>query len=235
MNFLKYIKIGSLTGLLLWMAIPSLGQQNKPIKVQACYDSSAVPELFSKVPVGFLFTYPDNKKEVTNGFLRGRVRWKKLQITSPQGALKGGILFFDPQKVWNNGHKLDFKVRYADTVLSCELALPYVKNIHFNLYTDSLKRDVDFYLNIEGRFSSGKTYPLDAQSVRFQASAGRLRKNILLLPGSDTAVKAIRVKGIFKWDESLADSCVIPVKKQGKEVTLPTEKELLDRWKKKRR
>ncbi len=236
MNQMHYMKISFVGSILLLLSVTlSFAQQNKPVKVQAQFDSSAVPELFARVPIGLVFTFSDNKKSATWGYLRGKVRWNRLKITSPQGTVKAGMLYFDPRKVWENGHMVDLKISYSDTLLFCELALPYLESIHFNLYTDSLKRDVEFYLNMEGHFSSGKIYPLDTVKVRFQASAGELLGNVLLLPESDTAVHDIQVKGIFKWDAQLADSCLIPVKTQVEDITLPTEQELLDRWKKERR
>ncbi len=215
--------------------LPSHAQQKKVQKVQAFYDSTAIPEVFQKVPVGFRLIFTDQSTAATRGFLHGRIRWRDLNIRTAQGTIHNGELTFDPEKVWENKHRVSFDITYADTTLHCDLALPYLQEIHLNLFVDSIKREVPFYLNTEGHFSSGKVYPLDTGKLRFYTSAGALTGNVLQLPQTDTATKKIRIISVFKWNEAISDSAVVPVKTHIEDVHLPTEKELLRQWKKQRR
>src|SRR5690625_4511149 len=232
---IKIIKIGFLCGcLLIFTKSFLLAQQLKIKKVHVFYDSSAVPELFQEIPIGFSFIFKDGKKKATSGFLHGKIRWKKLDIYSEQGEVNQGRLRFYRDKVLKNNHNVTFRVSYADTTLYCDLALPYLQQIHFNLYTDSIKKQVPYYLNVEGTFSNGKVYPLDTERIHFSGSAGRIENNVLEYSGRDSA-KEIGVRAVFKLDSAINAQVVIPVKTYIEEVRLPTEKELLQRWKKKNR
>lgn len=207
-------------------------QSQKPKEVHIVYDSTAIPELFNTVAIGFTFTWPDGHKTSTRGLLNGRIRWKKLTIQTSQGKVDKGQLTFDPEKVWQNGHKLTFHISIADTTLYCKLALPYVQQVQFNLYTDSLKRDIPFYLNVEGHFSSGRIYPLDTQQVRFKASGGSLENNVLLVKKTDTSIHRVKIHTWVKADPELKDCVWVPVKVIPDTARLPSEKELLQKWKK---
>ncbi len=215
--------------------LPSQAQQKKPQKVQAFYDTTAVPEVFQKIPIGFRFIFADQSTASTRGFLNGKIRWKDLDIKTAQGVVHNGALRFDPKKVWENRHRVSFQVTYAGTTLPCHMTLPYLEKIQLNLFTDSIKPDVPFYLNTEGHFSSGNVYPLDTEKLRFYVSAGTLTGNVLRLPEEDSSTKKILIKSTFKWDEDITDSAVVPVKIHIKAFHLPTEGELLQQWKKKRR
>lgn len=224
-----------LTVFILLLSTAVAAQPSKPVKALAFYDTTAIAELFNKVAIGFTFIYPDGTQISTRGLLQGEMKWNRFSVHTPQGEIRDGQLTFDPAKVWENGHKVTFQIKIADTTLISELSLPYVKQIRFNLYTDSLKRDVPFYLNVEGHFSSGRIYPLDTKNLQFKASAGTLNKNILLVKKADTAVHKVKVCTRFKLDPKLSDSAIIPVKIIQDTADLPTEQELLRQWKRQRR
>lgn len=202
--------------------------------VSVSYDTTAVPELLNTVPVGFTFVFDDGRTASTRGWLGGNIPWRDLQVTSPQGKVEGGLLTFDRQKVWNNGHTVSFRVRVADTTLACSLHLPYVRHIRFNLYTDSIKRNIPFYINVEGRFSSGRVYPLDTGMIAMTASAGSLLGNVLEVKKSDTAVHKVRVCAWLKEDPHMAATITIPVKIVPDTASLPTTRQLLKEWKRER-
>ena len=233
-NIQLSIKIGVLFSMLLGGTYFSHAQQQKPEKVQVFMDTSAVTELFPEVQVGFAFHFPDKSIRTTRGLLGGKIPWKKVKVQSPQGELDQGRLHFLPEKVWHNNHRLDLTVTFADTTFHCQLLLPYLQALHFNLYTDSLKRNVPFYLNVEGRFSSGKIYPLDTEQVRFHTSGGQLHRNIVEVRPTDT-IAALKIYAYFKWDDRIADSTLVPVKTHIAPVHLPTENELMEQWKDERR
>lgn len=216
--------------------LPAVGQRRGSYAVQVCYDSTAVPELFTTIPIGIVITYPDGTRESTRGFLRGRLRWHDLHVSTPQGMVQEGRLTYDRDKVWNNHHRVSFRVTAGDTTLTADLDLPYVEQIRFNLYTDSLKRSTPFYLNVEGRFSSGRIYPLDTGMVAFEKEGGGLLEgNVIALTPGDSDVCILKVYTWLKADPAMRDSAVVPVKKLPDPSSLPTEQQLLDQWKKRKR
>lgn len=232
----QFLKIGIVLSIFIASATQSsVAQQKRLQKVQAFYDSTAIPELFHHIPIGFRFIFADQSAAATRGFLDGKVSWKNIKVRSPQGTIQNRKLHFRPEKVWRNNHQVTFMITYADTTVTCNLPLPYLQKIHFNLYTDSIKRGIRFYLNIEGTFSSGRVYPLDTGKLRFFASAGSLTNNILRISKADSATKNILVKSRVKWDTNIADSIMVPVKTHIKVADLPTEDELFREWKRERK
>ncbi len=231
-----YCKILIIISSLLFISNSSLrAQQSKIEKVQVDYDHHSTPELFYQVPLGLTFTFKNKKTKKTRGYLHGKIRWKKIHITTNQGRVKKGKLSFDPRKVWQNHHKVTFRVTYQDTTFNCEMDLPYLQKIRFNLYTDSIKKRVPYYLNIEGVFSSHKVYPLDTSMLTFQVSNGELEKNILTITDKYQKIKQVKASAYFKLDSSINADVVIPIKTHIADPDLPSEGELLDRWKRKSR
>lgn len=230
----KIINIYSLLAAIFFIVIincPLAAQHLEIEKVQGYFDSTAAPEIFNHVPIGFIFSFSDGSQKKTSGLLSGNLRWRKLKIHSNQGKIKKGILIYDRKHVWNNNHNITFDIKYQDTTLVCNLELPYPQSVRFNLYTDSIKKEVPFYLNVEGTFSNGKIYPLDTNMIHITASSGDIEGNTLRLSPKDTILK-IKTTVSLKWDKTLGDSIVIPVKKHLKEVTLPSEDELFNKWEK---
>jgi hypothetical protein len=226
-----------LAGAALPASFSAFAQDGKAMSVNAFYDSTSVVELFNTVPVGFTFVSADGSAASTRGFLHGRIPWTRLHISSPQGVLRNGQLTFDRQKVWKNSHSVTFyiKIKGNDT-LTCHLVLPYVEHIRFNLYTDSLKRDNPFYLNVEGTFSSGRVYPLDTVMLAFSKSGGgTLQGNVLTVKKGDTAVHRVHVEAWLKYDPDMRIEVSVPVKITADPTTLPTEQQVLKDWKKSRR
>jgi len=208
------------------------GEANAQVgnSVQAYYDSSSVAELFNRIPVGL--TFSGKTPGATKGWLHGRIGWNELSVTSPQGTVDHGVLTFDRGKVWNNHHRISFKVVFRGETLQTDLLLPYVQSLRFHLFTDSLKRDNPFDLNVEGRFSTGKIYPLDTGMVAFtKMGGGRLNGNLLTVTGDDSATQRIKVVARLKTDPAISDSIIIPVKIVPDTASLPSEAQLLKKWK----
>ena len=107
-----------------------------------------------------------------------------------------------------------------------------VDSIYFNLYTDSLKKGVHNYINVDGKLSSGIYQPLMADEVVFSSTAGAWDGNSLILE-KDSKIDSVKVTAYLKKQPTLKKSITIYVKKIETEPPLPTEKELLDEWQKK--
>jgi hypothetical protein len=101
-----------------------------------------------------------------------------------------------------------------------------VDSLFFNLYTDSLKKGVHNYINVDGKLSNGQWLPLTDKQVLFSASAGVFEGNSLII---DTAFKGekITVKVILKSNPAIWKETVIFLKKYNVPERLKTVEEIM--------
>lgn len=104
-----------------------------------------------------------------------------------------------------------------------------VDSIYFNLYTDSLKKGVYNYINVDGKTSGGLFLPLMADEVDFTSSCGKWEGNSLII---DTASKNefVVITAALKKRPTIKKTVTIYVKKVEIVPMLRTEKELLEDW-----
>lgn len=107
-----------------------------------------------------------------------------------------------------------------------------VESIYFNLYTDSLKKGVYNYINVDGKLTNGTYQPLMSNEVTFTSSYGRWDGNSLII---DTAAKqeSVIITASLKEHPEVKKQVTVYLKKIMTEPPLKTEKELLDEWRKK--
>ena len=100
-----------------------------------------------------------------------------------------------------------------------------VEDIYFNLYTDSLKKGIHNYINVDGKLSNGKFYPLDSKQVTFSSSYGKWEGNDLII---DNGYKkdSVVVTAILKDNVSITKTVVIYFKKNLTQERLRTEQEI---------
>jgi len=101
-----------------------------------------------------------------------------------------------------------------------------VDSIFFHLYTDSLKKGVYNYINVDGKLSTGAWRPLTAKEISFSASEGRFEGNSLII---DTAFKGekVTVKAILKENPAQWKEATIYIKKIGDIERLRTVNEVM--------
>ena len=195
---------------LFFICLPADAQQL--VQVRGSYDTAAVTELYNTTPIGIQLVYNDSSTRPTTGLLRGNYRWNKLNIGSSNGKVQNGILYFNRQQLAKDDYRIALTVSDGSGAkFPATITLPHVIGIRFNHYADSIKRDIRFYLNVEGKFSSGKVFPLDTSAVRFAASDGKLLGQDLLLPKNDT-VKTVTVEAWYRHNSKMYLRSVIPVK-----------------------
>ena len=120
------------------------------------------------------------------------------------------------------------------------LGLPFkgmaqkIDSIYFNLYTDSLKKGVYNYINVVGKLANGSYLPLMDEDLIFKSSAGKWQGNSLMIDSSFTNESVI-VYAVLKSQPTVKKSIIIYMKKILTEPVLPTEKELMEGWKKVKR
>ncbi|WP_207513051.1 hypothetical protein [Longitalea luteola] len=102
-----------------------------------------------------------------------------------------------------------------------------VDSIFFHLYTDSLKKGVHNYINVDGKLSDGRWLPLTNKEIDFTASAGKFDGNSLVL---DTAFKGekVTVKAVLKNNTAIWKECTIYIKKVEVVERLKTVDEILN-------
>jgi len=107
-----------------------------------------------------------------------------------------------------------------------------VESIYFNLYTDSLKKGVYNYINIDGKMANGSYLPLMSDEVKFTSSAGKWEGNSLVI---DSTYKkdSVVITASLKEHPEIKKNVTIYLKKIVTEPPLKTEKELLEEWRKK--
>lgn len=118
-------------------------------------------------------------------------------------------------------------------LLLCAFAVKAQKidSIYFNLYTDSLKKGIHNYINVVGKLKDGSYLPLMESDLTFKSSAGKWEGNSLILDSSYSK-ETVTVQATLKAQPNVSKSIVIYMKKNLTEPPLPTEKELLESWKK---
>jgi len=102
-----------------------------------------------------------------------------------------------------------------------------VDSIFFNLYTDSLKKGVHNYINVDGKLSNGSWLPLTNKEIEFTASTGKFVGNSLLI---DSAFKGekVMVKAVLKNNTAIWKEVTIYMKKMESTERLKTLNEVMN-------
>ena len=108
-----------------------------------------------------------------------------------------------------------------------------VDSIYFHLYTDSLKKGVHNYINVDGKLSNGQWMPLTSKEITFSSSHGVFEGNDLILP-PDFKEKKLTVKAVLKSNNAISKEITIWIKKLPDPEKLPTQKEVMREGKRNR-
>jgi hypothetical protein len=87
-----------------------------------------------------------------------------------------------------------------------------VDSIYFHLYTDSVKKGVHNYINVDGKLNNGSWLPLSAKEIEFSTSGGKFEGNDLVLPADFKSEKVI-IKVILKSNPAIWKEIIIWVKR----------------------
>src|SRR3954470_21316087 len=104
-----------------------------------------------------------------------------------------------------------------------------VETIEFHLYTDSLKKGVYNYINIDGKMSDGSWRPLNSKQVQFTCNTGTWDGNSLIIDSSYNKDSVV-VTAAVKTNTGMQKTVTIYMKKNLTNPTLKTEEELLKEW-----
>jgi hypothetical protein len=111
-------------------------------------------------------------------------------------------------------------------------AVTEIESIHFNLYTDSLKKGFYNYINVDGKMTDGTWMPLDSTHIIFTSNAGAFKGNDIFLDSS-WKQETITVKAILRSNPAVWKEITIYIRKRGFDEPLKTDEEILDEMKKK--
>jgi hypothetical protein len=77
-----------------------------------------------------------------------------------------------------------------------------IDSIYFHLYTDSLKKGQNNYINIDGKMSDGKWLPLSAKEIEFSCPTAQFQGNDLIIP-FDFKEQKVKVKAVLRSNPSV--------------------------------
>ena len=109
-----------------------------------------------------------------------------------------------------------------------------IDSIYFHLYTDSLKKGVHNYINVDGKLSDGRWLPLTSKEIQFISSGGKFEGNDLVIP-ADFAEEKVIIKATLKNNSSASKEITIWIKKKPDNEILPTKNEVMNSKPSKRR
>ncbi len=101
-----------------------------------------------------------------------------------------------------------------------------VESIEFHLYTDSLKKGVYNYINVDGKLSDGSWRPLGSKQLQFSSNTGSWDGNSLIIDSSynkDSVVVIASLKG----NAAMQKKITIYMKKDLSNPLLKTEDQLM--------
>ena len=101
-----------------------------------------------------------------------------------------------------------------------------VDSICFHLYTDSLKKSVYNYINVDGKLSNGRYIPLGSKEVKFTSSYGRWDGNSLIIDPSYRKDSVVVTASLIA-KPSLTQTVTIYIKKKEEDEVLPTIDEVM--------
>lgn len=102
-----------------------------------------------------------------------------------------------------------------------------VESISFNLYTDSLKKSVHNYINVDGKLSNGRYMPLDATHLTFTSNYGIWEGNSLIIDSSYQKDSVVII-ATLKQNKAVTQSITIYLKKNNAVPKLKSEQEILN-------
>lgn len=87
-----------------------------------------------------------------------------------------------------------------------------LKRIYFNLYTDSIKTVLNFYVNVEGEYTNGRYLPMDARTVDITADNGTMSGNEWIAP-KDIHFEKVTFRVAAKGRPELHDTITVWLKR----------------------
>ena len=104
---------------------------------------------------------------------------------------------------------------------------PRIDSIAFHLYTDSLKKGVYNYINVDGRESSGRWWPLTAPDIKFSSDYGHFEGNNLIIDSS-CHQKMVNITAIYNRNPALRKTITVYIKTLPDNEKLKTREQIME-------
>ena len=88
-----------------------------------------------------------------------------------------------------------------------------LKRIYFNLYTDSIKPVLNYYVNVEGEYQNGLYRPLDTATITLTADAGRMQGNEWIVDNDSRRLENVTFTATAKANPSMQKRITVYLKK----------------------
>lgn len=171
------------------------------------YDEYSIPELYNSVQVVVEETGADNRCQPVTG---------KYTLQSTEAKFIGNRIEVDRKTLHQNKGIINCTLTYKGKTHLLPLKLPVLTGIRFNPYADSIKPVLNYYLNVEGVFSSGKVYPLNIAHVDIRASKGSVQGMEWVKPAVIDFDK-VTFTAVCTYDAVIATQVTVYIKKSGLE------------------
>ena len=129
------------------------------------YDPSAIPELYHHAYIFLEEKEGNTYKEVS----------ERYRIHAQQGEWHGKELYYTTNDLLHSDGLFHFIIEMGGEKFPLSLDMPVLNDLRFNLYTDSIKPILNFYVNVEGIFSSGRVLPLTEEQVTVTSDVGAMK------------------------------------------------------------
>jgi hypothetical protein len=151
--------------MMIWVMIVALNMNAQQYRVQ--YEPTSLPELYTTVQFFAV--------QGTGGAFN-KMPARRYKLSTKDGkAEKNNMFTFEREHIYANKGVVNFTLSVNGRDMEYPVALPVLKDIRFNLYTDSIKPILNYYVNVEGEFTSGKIFPLTPDFVTITADKGEMR------------------------------------------------------------
>ena len=166
------------------------------------YDPSTIPELYNSTTV-FL------EEKTSNGYRRIKGKYK---LFTQDGELRGNQLRYTSAHLVATNGEFQFTVKLNGVERQISLQMPTLEHLRFNLYADSIKPILNYYVNVEAKFSSGRVYPLNEEQVEIICDHGLMKGNEWIAP-KDINFEGVHFTAVYKFDRSIKKSVTVFLKK----------------------
>jgi hypothetical protein len=89
---------------------------------------------------------------------------------------------------------------------------PQVRRIYFNLYTDSIKTVLNYYVNVEAELSGGRFQPMDTSMIEIHADQGRMSGNEWIAP-RNIGFDKVHFTTSLRSDPAIRDEITVYIKR----------------------
>lgn len=166
-----------------------------------------VPELFSPLRFDLLITEKGKSRSLDP---------EDYELIPSWGWVRDGYFYFEEKDRALHRGQLTYLLRYRGAAHEGRDSLPYLLDIRLHPYTDSIKPVMDFYLPVEGRYSSGKIYPLDSSRIRLKASWGQIQA-MSWAPGPKDSARSVVFEAVYRYDSTIRTTITLPLRRHWKD------------------